>query len=50
MSRYHRIDTFNPFWFGVQNTTIIAKNKYGSEMCLYESDAQLKRFIQSFNK
>lgn len=48
--RYHRIDTFNPFWFGVQNTTIIAKNKYGSEMCLYESDAQLKRFIQSFNK
>lgn len=47
--RYRRRDKFNPFWFGVESTTVIVKARGSDAMIVYESDAQLKRFIQTFN-
>ena len=48
--RYRRTDKFNPFWFGVESTQIIVKEKYGTALTMYESDAQLKRFILTLDK
>jgi hypothetical protein len=46
---YKRTDRFNPFWFGVERTDIICRVKYTGEVFMYNTDAELKRKIQSYN-
>ena len=44
---YHWTDSMTPLYFSHWYTTIIMKYKFGNDVEVYQSDAQLKRFIKS---
>lgn len=43
---YHTTDSLCPLYFSEWYTKVICSNKFGDEIEIYKSDAQLKRFIQ----